>query len=332
MGGRLLPYLPRAVSVVADPHLFCCLSFVYRCVMQDEDAATDVPEATSTSPAHLGPRRSLMKAGYFVYSIVITVLAGYNAFASGSFSWVIADHSTSRGLRFGRPAVFAMSAVMEASGLASGVVTSICMYCRANDRSLWSDMLCEPYIAAIQGMRGEGRESRTLFIAGMIGIYFQFLAVLITFAIRMFFQLSTRFKYTWVAFPIGCVLGPFIFIGFRDRRNSNQMFVLFHSSLIFAVPLTIEVLEAYYLIQSSASVLNCALAVLDSLAFAPLAVLPLTFILASVLCFLRALIYLVAIHSCPWICEEYIGIPNREACKDCIVRVFERFVTFETAV
>lgn len=283
--------------------------------MQEENIATDGLEPTSTSPAQVALCRSKMKGAVsFGYSIMMTVFSMNNAFATGSFSAIISAHS------FNQSAVFGMSAILEGSGLAIGACMSILAYFKANERSLWGDLLSEPYMILLKGLVGEGERGRTLVWAGVFGTMCQAMlacAPSITISIRNAKSegLSETELLLHTGGALACsflILGWFFYIlvsvaGRIDYAQILAVVLVFSSA---SMPLFVEVWEVFYLTRSSFSAESCTLIVMDVLAIVSLSIVTSAFVLAVSFLFLGHAVYVLTRLCCPSSCREPVECLN----------------------
>ena len=317
---------PYAMALCAKNHehncTACLLAAGARCRKRttSSDMAEPEPrqESTSAPTPRLPPGGSHWRAaGCFVYSIVLTALSVYNALATESFSWASGSSMVDKNV------VFGISAVLEASGMAFGMSMSMLWHLKGNEGGLSGDLLAEPYIMALEGMFGEGARGETLFLTGLVGAICQGIIACVTYLAVPIRREGKGFE----AIVLGGVsLAGVLFVVFviakLNTGNDGKYFGVFASASFLFFALLYEASEAYYLIVSGASVVTCALVVMDALAIVPLGVAGVGIFLVLMS---REVHTCTSCCCCPPSCGEVLNLQPYVAC---IVRRLERINFF----
>lgn len=235
------------------------------------------------------------------YAIAQTVFSFLNALTTGSFSAAQQPGS----IWWSDGSVFAVSAILEAVGLAYGVCMAVHQYKMSGTRSLWSDMLSEPYMIAIEGIFDEEDRGKILFRVGLLGMLLLFAVFMLT---------NTVFSILAGGYSVGVVLFFSMIAGLYAVSKCSVfvpevMETRFRVSNLACImcslpPLWIEATEAFLLIRSDISVSNVVLVGLDVAALLPLAIVAVALLAAGALAWLHTVVRSIVLQFFGYIIPE----------------------------
>lgn len=254
-------------------------------------------------------RRSTARVAFHLaYAIAQAVLSVWNALATQSFSAAQEQDS----FWWSDRSVFAISAILEAVGLTFGLCMALLQYSVARERGLWSDMMSEPYMIAIEGMFDEGETGEFFFRVGLMGIYILFLCFLL--ANTVLSMLSGQNAIGVAFLGVSVLAGRKTLVSLvrcvryrgwaaAELPAPNMVYILCVAPLLW-----IEAMEASILIRSDVSISNVFLVALDVVVVLPLAILTVGLVsagsIAWVHCIFRSTIFMCFGYVLPETCVD----------------------------